>query len=92
MRGHKRIARARDPRDQNLRRHPRNHALRVPQTRGIAPICDQHPLRPRRVEVEYLVNTVKTELDRSRDVIPPAAVKEYEEAIAAYQSLLEHAR
>lgn len=50
------------------------------------------PLRPRKVEVEYLAGAVEQELVRSRGVLPEAAVREYEEALAIYRRIAETAR
>jgi len=53
---------------------------------------ENRPLRPRKVEVEFLAGAVETELERSRGVLPPEAIAEYEEALAAYRRLGENAR
>ncbi len=50
------------------------------------------PLRPRRVEVEYLVKRVEDELARSEKLLPPPALDEYREALRIYRALLETAR
>ncbi len=46
------------------------------------------PLRPKRDEVEFLVQRVRDETKRSRGVLPAAAIAEYERALAAYESRL----
>lgn len=49
------------------------------------------PLRPRREEVEGLISRVETEIERSRGVVPPAAIAEYERALAIYRERLDDA-
>jgi hypothetical protein len=50
------------------------------------------PLRPRKVEVAYLVRRVEEQLRRSAGVLPEAAVAEYREALRTYQELARTAR
>jgi len=50
------------------------------------------PLRPRRAEAEFLVRRVEAEIARSRELLPPEALKEYEQALEAYRRALERAR
>ncbi len=50
------------------------------------------PLRPRREEVQYLVERVRRQIERSRGVLPPAAIAEYETALKAYRALESSAR
>jgi hypothetical protein len=53
------------------------------------------PLRPRREEQEYLVGRMEAEIERSRKVLPAAALAEYEAALARFQkreALTEHSR
>jgi len=50
-----------------------------------------HPLRPRRMEVEYLVERIRQELRRNEGVLSAAALAEYRQALAAYEKLLEEA-
>lgn len=50
------------------------------------------PLRPRRVEVDYLIHRVQAELDRSERLLPPPAVEEYREALRIYKKIAETAR
>jgi hypothetical protein len=50
------------------------------------------PLRPRRVEVEYLIRRVENEIARSEGVLPPEAIAEYRGALEAYRALLPGAR
>ena len=50
------------------------------------------PLRPRRVEVEFLIRRVRDEIKRSTGVLPPAAIAEYRRALAVYEEKLDSAR
>ena len=50
------------------------------------------PLHPRMVEVEYLVQRVAEQLQRSAGVLPEAALAEYREGLRTYQELLKTAR
>jgi hypothetical protein len=50
------------------------------------------PLRPRKADVEYLVQRVAEQLQRSAGVLPEAALAEYREGLRAYQELLKTAR
>ncbi len=45
------------------------------------------PLRPRREEVEYLVGRMRDEIARGREVLPAAAMAEYERALAEYRAI-----
>ena len=50
------------------------------------------PLRPRREEVAYLIDRMKGELQRNRDVLRPEGLKEYNEALRIYEAIAEKAR
>lgn len=50
------------------------------------------PLRPRRPEVEFLVQRMEAQLKRSADVLPEAALAEYREGLRVYQALMKTAR
>ncbi len=50
------------------------------------------PVRPKRCEVEYLIERVKRELERSAGVLPEEALAEYRQALQAYERLAEQAR
>src|SRR5262249_48173368 len=43
------------------------------------------PLRPRKVEIDYLIGRVESEIERSKDVIPAEAIAEYREALGKYR-------
>ena len=45
------------------------------------------PLLPRREEIDYLVQRVRGEIARSADVLSPAALGEFREALAFYERL-----
>jgi hypothetical protein len=49
------------------------------------------PLRPAKDEAAFLVQRVRDELTRSRDLLPPAAIKEYQAALSNYESALRGA-
>ena len=50
------------------------------------------PMRPRRVEVEWLAGRVREEISRNRPLLPAELLREYEEALAFYEGLLRDAR
>lgn len=50
------------------------------------------PLRPRRVEAEWLVTRVKEEIARSRGVVPDGFLADYERALGFYEELATRAR
>jgi hypothetical protein len=50
------------------------------------------PLRPRRVETDFLIGRVTSQIERSRSVLPAAALAEYEQALRIYQKIAETAR
>ena len=50
------------------------------------------PLKPRRVEVEYLIKRVQDEINRHRGVLSAEALAEYDRALAAYRALLKQAQ
>lgn len=49
------------------------------------------PVRPRRAEVEFLVQRVRDEIERSAGVLPAEALAEYRSALAAYEGLRSRA-
>ena len=42
------------------------------------------PLHPRPAEIDFLIRRVEEQIARSKDVLPPAALEEYQEALRAY--------
>ena len=53
---------------------------------------DDQPLRPRQQEIDWLISRVENELQRSRELLPPAGVAEYERSLAAYREIARRAR
>jgi hypothetical protein len=49
------------------------------------------PLRPRAVEIEFLIRRVEEQIARSKDVLTPAALEEYREALRAYRAVKQAA-
>ncbi|MCI0680882.1 MAG: CehA/McbA family metallohydrolase [Gemmataceae bacterium] len=49
------------------------------------------PLRPRRAETDFLIGRVTSQIERSRPVLPAAALAEYEQALRVYQKIAETA-
>ncbi len=45
------------------------------------------PLHPRAAEIDFLIRRVEEQIERSKDVLPPAALEEYREALGAYQAV-----
>lgn len=50
------------------------------------------PLRPRKREVEWLLQRTRDEITRSEALLPPEALAEYREALAAYEALARDAQ
>ncbi|HEU0010814.1 MAG TPA: hypothetical protein VFT34_13430, partial [Verrucomicrobiae bacterium] len=50
------------------------------------------PLRPRKREVEWLLQRTRDEIARSEALLPPEALAEYREALAAYEALARDAQ
>ncbi|MGI8604061.1 MAG: hypothetical protein ACR2OZ_13865 [Verrucomicrobiales bacterium] len=50
------------------------------------------PLRPRKVEVEFLIKRVEDELARNADLLPPAGLEEYREALRIYKDIAQRVR
>jgi hypothetical protein len=50
------------------------------------------PLRPRRVQVEYLIKRIEDELARNSEVLPALALDEYREALHVYKEIARTAR
>ncbi|PYK97787.1 MAG: hypothetical protein DME19_15025, partial [Verrucomicrobia bacterium] len=50
------------------------------------------PLRPRRVETEWLVTRVKEEIARSRRIAPDSLIEDYQRALGIYERIAETAR
>jgi hypothetical protein len=50
------------------------------------------PLRPRSEEVDYLIHRVESQISRSAELLPPAALEEYRQALRIYRKIAETAR
>jgi hypothetical protein len=50
------------------------------------------PLRPRKVETDYLIRRVEEQITRSASVIPSQAIDEYRAALRAYREIAKTAR
>ena len=48
---------------------------------------DDQPVRPRLSEKQYLISRMEQEMGRSRDIVSPEAMQEYERALTFYRSL-----
>ncbi|HJZ59274.1 MAG TPA: CehA/McbA family metallohydrolase [Gemmataceae bacterium] len=49
------------------------------------------PLRPRAEEIDFLIRRVEEQLARSKDVLPPAALDEYRDALKVYRDIKKSA-
>lgn len=47
------------------------------------------PIRPAQEEIEYLIDRVRSEIQRSRPVLSPEVIKEFEKSLAFYEELLK---
>lgn len=50
------------------------------------------PLRPRKVEIDFLIKRVEDQIRRSGEVLPAAALEEYREGLKIYQEIAKTAR
>jgi hypothetical protein len=66
--------------------------IRFAHTAPVYVEVPRKPLRPRRVEIDYLIKRIETELSRNADVLPAAALDEYREALRIYQDIARNAR
>ena len=55
-------------------------------------VVNSRPQVPRRVQVQYFISLMEQEIQRNREILPPAALAEFEVALQAYQSLQSRAR
>ena len=53
---------------------------------------NEMPLRPRRVETDFLIHRVTSQIERSRALLPATALDEYEQALKVYQQIAKTAR
>ena len=49
------------------------------------------PMRPRRQEVQYLIDRMTAEIERSQKLLSPAAFAEFQQALEAYQAIAKRA-
>jgi hypothetical protein len=66
--------------------------LRYAHTAPWHVLIKDSPLRPRRVETAFLIQRVRSQIERSKDVLPAAALAEYEQALRVYEKLAAEAR
>ncbi len=71
---------------------PKGGSQRFAHTAPIHVDVPNQPLRPRRVEVEYLTKRIRDEITRHEGVLGKEAMKEFREAEIFYQSLLKDAQ
>ena len=50
------------------------------------------PIVPRREQVQYFISLMESEIQRNREILQPAALAEFEQALQAYRLLLPRAR
>ena len=50
------------------------------------------PLHPRREEIDYLIQRVQEEITRNQNILSPAALSEYRQALKIYQAIDEKVR
>lgn len=69
-----------------------NNRLRFAHSSPVHVNIPGRPSRPRKHEVNYLIDRVKKELERHAGVLPDEAIAEYTQALAAYEKIAEMAR
>ena len=50
------------------------------------------PLRPRREEIDYLIQRVREEITRNQNILGPAALDEYRQSLKIYQAIARDLR
>jgi len=50
-------------------------------------IHPEKPLLPSVDEIDFLIDRVASQIERSNETLPPKAIKEYEQALQAYQDI-----
>lgn len=71
--------------------HPDNR-IRFAHSSPVHINVPQKPIRPRKSEIEFLIDRVKEQLIRNESVLPDEALAEYREALAAYEAIAQSAR
>ena len=51
-----------------------------------------HVLRPRREEIDYLIQRVQEDITRNQKILTPAALDEYQQALKVYQAIARDVR
>lgn len=62
--------------------------VRFAHTGPVHMLVGEQPVRPRREEIEYLVQRMEQELERNRSVLPEKALAEFQQALKVYQQLM----
>ena len=50
------------------------------------------PLHPRREEIDYLIQRVEEEITRNQNILAPAVLDEYRQALKSYEAIGRDAR
>lgn len=66
--------------------------VRFAHTAPVHVLVRGRPLGPQRHEVESMIGRIKFELERSRPVLTPAALDEFQQALRVYEKLAERAQ
>jgi len=66
--------------------HP-NNRLRFAHSAPFHIEVSGKPLHPRAAEIDFLIRRVEEQIERSKDVLPIAALDEYREALQAYRAV-----
>ena len=69
-----------------------NRRLRFAHSSPVHVDVADSPLRPRRRQVDFLIQRIEDQLARSAEVLPEAALAEYRKALDVYQKIRETAR
>jgi hypothetical protein len=66
--------------------HPKNR-VRFAHTAPFHIEISGKPLRPRAVEIDFLIRRAEEQIARSKAVLPPSALEEYQEALQIYRDV-----
>ena len=64
-----------------------NNRVRFAHTAPFHIEVSDKPLRPRAAEIDFLIRRVEEQIARSKEVLPPAALAEYQEASQVYRAV-----
>lgn len=53
---------------------------------------DQEPVRPKRAEVAYLIEAMRREISRNREILPEESLREFRDALEIYEEIMKRAR